>query len=54
VHFCVFATTAVSSFASGVLVTTQGWQLLNVGSLVPVALTGLAILWLKSKTNSAV
>jgi MFS family permease len=53
-NFFVFATTAVSSFASGVLVTTQGWQLLNVGSLVPVALTGLAILWLKSKTNSAV
>ena len=39
-NFFVFATLAVSSLASGVLVTTQGWTLLNYGSLVPVALTG--------------
>ena len=45
-NFCVFATLAVTSLASGVLVTTQGWQLLNLGSLVPVALTGAALLWL--------
>lgn len=45
-NFCMFATLAVTSFASGVLVTTQGWQLLNLGSLLPVALTGLALLWL--------
>ena len=37
---------AVTSFASGALVTTQGWQLLNLGSLLPVALTGAAIAWL--------
>ena len=45
-NFCVFSTLALTSFASGVLVTTQGWQLLNLGSLVPVALTGAALLWL--------
>jgi len=45
-NFCVFATLALTSFASGVLVTTQGWQLLNYGSLVPVALTGAALFWL--------
>jgi len=45
-NFFVFATTALSSFSSGVLVTTSGWQWLNLGSLIPVALTGLAILWL--------
>ena len=45
-NFCVFATLATSSFASGVLVTTQGWRLLNFGSLVPVVLTGMALLWL--------
>jgi MFS family permease len=45
-NFFVFATTAVSSFTSGVLVTTSGWQWLNLGSLVPVALTGVAIVWL--------
>jgi len=45
-NFCMFATLAVTSFASGVLVTTQGWTLLNYGSLLPVALTGAALLWL--------
>ncbi len=45
-NFFVFATLAVSSFASGVLVTTRGWTLLNYGSMVPVALTGVALIWL--------
>ena len=51
-NFFVFAVTAISSFASGVLVTTQGWQLLNAGSLVPVALTGAAILWLQTRPKA--
>jgi MFS family permease len=46
INFCVFAVTALTSFASGALVTTQGWTLLNLGSLVPVALTMLALGWL--------
>ena len=46
INFFVFATMAVTSFASGALVTTQGWQLLNLGSLIPVAITGAAIAWL--------
>lgn len=46
INFCVFATMALTSFASGALVTTQGWQWLNIGSLVPVAFTGLALIWL--------
>ncbi|MEC5212433.1 MFS family permease [Polaromonas sp. CG_9.5] len=45
-NFCVFAVLAVSSLASGVLVTTQGWTLLNLGSLLPLSLTGLALGWL--------
>ena len=45
-NFCVFAVLAVSSLASGVLVTTQGWTLLNYGSLLPLVLTGLALIWL--------
>ena len=40
---CVFATMAVTSFASGALVTTQGWTLLNLGSLVPIGLVSLAL-----------
>ena len=46
INFVVFATMALSSFASGALVTTQGWAWLNVGSTVPVAITGLGLLWL--------
>ncbi len=45
-NFFVFGTLAMSSLASGVLVTTQGWTLLNYGSLVPVALVGASIAWL--------
>lgn len=43
---CVFATMALTSFASGALVTTQGWSLLNLGSLVPVVALGAALGWL--------
>ena len=46
INFCVFTTMAFTSFGSGALVTTQGWVWLNYGSLVPVALTALALLWL--------
>jgi MFS family permease len=46
INFCVFATMAMTSFASGALVTTQGWTWLNLGSLLPVALAGLGLLWL--------
>jgi MFS family permease len=45
-NFCVFVVLALSSFASGVLVTTQGWALLNWGSTLPVAITAAALLWL--------
>jgi len=49
INFCVFATMALTSFASGALVTTQGWQWLNLGSLLPVGLTGAALLWLAAQ-----
>jgi hypothetical protein len=49
INFFVFATMAVTSFASGALVTTQGWMWLNVGSLLPVALTGAALVWMVFK-----
>jgi MFS family permease len=53
INFFVFATMAVTSFASGALVTTQGWVLLNYGSLIPVALTGAAVLWLAVQRRQA-
>jgi MFS family permease len=43
---CVFWTMAVTSFSSGALVTTQGWTLLNLGSLLPIALVMAALGWL--------
>ena len=54
INFCVFAVMALTSFASGALVTTQGWELLNLGSLFPVALTGVALVWLALKRRAAV
>jgi MFS family permease len=53
INFCVFATMALTSFASGALVTTQGWQWLNVGSLLPLALTALALVWLAWRGRQA-
>ena len=52
-NFFVFATLALTSFASGVLVTTRGWELLNLGSMVPVALTGAALVWLWTQERRA-
>ncbi len=45
INFCVFATMAVSSFSSGALVATQGWTLLNLGSIAPVVVIALALMW---------
>jgi MFS family permease len=42
----VMATMAVTSFSSGALVTTGGWSLMNLGTLVPIAATALALVWL--------
>ena len=53
INFFVFATMAVTSFASGALVTTQGWMWLNIGSIFPVALTGAALVWMVLKQRDA-
>jgi len=42
----IFTTMAITSFSSGALVTTQGWNWLNLGSIVPIAACGAAIGWL--------
>jgi MFS family permease len=46
INFCVFGTMAISSFSSGALVTTQGWQFLNIGTLIPSVAIGVAVTWL--------
>lgn len=45
INFCVFATLATTSFASGALVTTQGWSLLNICSIFLVMITAAALIW---------
>ena len=45
-NFFIFATLALSSLASGVLVTTTGWAWLNYGSIAPVTVIGGALAWL--------
>ncbi|RYX88714.1 MAG: MFS transporter [Comamonadaceae bacterium] len=52
-NFFMFATLALTSFASGVLVTTRGWHLLNIGSLFPVVLTAAAIAWLALRRRAS-
>jgi MFS family permease len=52
INLAVFATMALTSFASGALVTTQGWTLLNLGSVVPVALIGVALAWLAARQRT--
>lgn len=49
INLAVFATMAVTSFASGALVTTQGWTLLNLGSIPAVAIIGIALIWLAAR-----
>jgi MFS family permease len=51
--FCIFTTMALSSFASGALITTQGWTWLNLGSLLPMAAVALALLWLALQQRRA-
>ena len=53
INFCVFAMMSLTSFASGALLTTQGWNWLNMGSVVPVLITGLALVWLARQQNSS-
>lgn len=49
INFFVFGTMAFTSFGSGALVTSHRWSILNWGSLMPIAVTGLAIFWLAQR-----
>ena len=46
INFFVFGTMAFTSFGSGALITSQGWNILNLGSLIPAAITAAALIWL--------
>jgi len=53
INFCVFGTMAFTSFGSGALITSHGWTILNWGSLTPVVISGLAILWLAQQRKQS-
>ena len=53
INFFTFAVLALSSFASGALVTTRGWTLLNYGSLLPVLVTAGALAWLALRRRAS-
>jgi MFS family permease len=44
--FCVYSTMTLTAFGSGALVTTGGWQWMNLGTLLPLSLLGSALAWL--------
>ena len=46
INFFTFLLMALSSFASGALINTQGWTWLNIGAAVPVVITGAGLWWL--------
>jgi MFS family permease len=48
INFFVFGTMAFTSFGSGALITSQGWNILNIGSLIPVLITAGALIWLST------
>jgi len=52
INFGVFATMALTSFASGALVTTQGWSVLNLGSLPALLVMGAALAWLARRRQA--
>ena len=49
----IFTTMTLTSFSSGALVTTQGWTLLNIGSLVPVLAAAAGLAWLALQRRGA-
>lgn len=53
INRAVFATMALTSFASGAIVTTGGWDWLNLGSVVPVLAMAVALIGLGRRRSGA-
>ncbi|NOK15702.1 MFS transporter [Corallococcus carmarthensis] len=51
--FCIYSTMAITSFASGALITTRGWEYLNWGSLVPMGALAVALVYLAVQRRTA-
>ena len=50
--FLVFGVTIVSSFSSGLLLKSNGWQMLNYVTIPFLAVAGLACLWMMLRTRT--
>jgi len=48
-NFAVFAVMALTSFGAGALVTTQGWQWINLASLLPLIMVAVGLVWLAKR-----
>jgi MFS family permease len=51
--FIIFTTMGVSSFASGALVSTAGWEKMNLGAIPVLAIALGAVLWLALSRRAA-
>ena len=52
-NMCIFAMMVISSLTSGMLVTTAGWNKVNLLALPLLALVGAATLWLAIRRERA-
>jgi MFS family permease len=52
-NFTVFSVMALTSFGAGALVTTQGWQWINLGSLLPLVMVAVGLWWLAKRAATA-
>ncbi len=52
--FMIFATMAVSSMSSGVLLQKSGWHAVNWGALPFILMAGFAVFWLMSRRRDTV
>jgi MFS family permease len=52
--FMIFATMAVSSMSSGVLLQKSGWHAVNWGALPFILMAGFAVFWLMFRRREAV
>jgi MFS family permease len=46
INFFVFGTMALSSFSSGALITSEGWNTLTIGSIVPTVIMACSLVFL--------
>lgn len=52
--FCVFVVMAITALSSGALVTSGGWQWMNVGAVLPISVLAMAVVWLALQQRKSV